>query len=71
MKQMQKARILSRKSLSAVMDEKMLLTKLRHPFLVNIEYAFQDDEYIYLASNLMEGGDLRYHIGKRIRFDQI
>ena len=53
------------------MDEKMLLTKLRHPFLVNIEYAFQDDEYIYLASNLMEGGDLRYHIGKRIRFDQI
>ena len=42
MKQMQKARILSRRSLKAVMEEKLFLTQLRHPFIVNIEYAFQD-----------------------------
>jgi|TARA_B110000305_G_C19047965_1_gene451319 serine/threonine kinase 32 len=35
-----------------------------------MEYAFQDSEKLFLVSDLMSGGDLRYHIGKRIKFDQ-
>ena len=35
-----------------------------------MQYAFQDQENIYLVSDLMNGGDLRYHIGKRIKFGQ-
>ena len=35
-----------------------------------MQYAFQDSEKLFLVSDLMSGGDLRYHIGKRIRFDQ-
>lgn len=33
-------------------------------------FAFQDIDNIYLVSNLMTGGDLRYHIGKRINFTE-
>lgn len=70
MKEMQKARIMSRRSLNSVMSERQFLTQLRHPFIVNMMYAFQDIENIYLVSNLMTGGDLRYHIGKRVNFTQ-
>ena len=35
-----------------------------------MQYAFQDKEHIYLVSDLMKGGDLRYHIGKRVVFDE-
>ena len=43
---------------------------LRHPFIVNMHYAFQDRENLYLAMDLMSGGDLRYHIGIRRRFTE-
>jgi len=43
---------------------------LRHPFLVNIQYAFQDPSYVYLVSDFMAGGDLRYHLSKRVKFSQ-
>ena len=39
-------------------------------FLVNMNFAFQDRENLYLVSDLLTGGDLRYHIGKRRRFTE-
>ena len=47
---------------------KQLLNSTR--FLVNIKYAFQDRENLYLVSDLLTGGDLRFHIGKRKRFTE-
>lgn len=44
------------------MNERELISYLRHPFLVNIVYAFQDRENLYLVMDLMPGGDLRYHL---------
>ena len=70
MKEMSKARIITKRSVTSVMSEKKLLEKLQHPFLVNINYAFQDRETLYLVSDLLTGGDLRYHIGKRRRFNE-
>ena len=70
MKEMSKARIISKRSVTSVMSEKKLLEKLQHPFLVNINYAFQDRENLYLVSDLLTGGDLRYHIGIRRRFTE-
>ena len=39
-------------------------------FLVNMLYAFQDRENLYLVMDLMKGGDLRYHIGRQRRFTE-
>lgn len=33
-------------------------------------YAFQDRENLYLVCDLMTGGDLRFHIGKKKRFNE-
>lgn len=39
-------------------------------FLVNMHYAFEDRDNLYLVIDLMSGGDLRYHIGKYRRFTE-
>ena len=39
---MYKTKIISKKSINSVMNERELLSKLSHPFLVNMSYAFQD-----------------------------
>ena len=35
------------------------LKKVDHPFVVNLRYAFQDDQNCFFALDLMLGGDLR------------
>lgn len=40
MKEMNKARILTKRSVKSVMNERQILTLLNSPFLVNMYYAF-------------------------------
>lgn len=70
LKQISKARVLAKNSVAAVMNERQLLVKIRHDFIVNLHYAFQDLEYLYLVMDLKLGGDLRYHLGKCKRFSE-
>jgi len=53
-----------------VLNERNLLSKLQHEFIVNIKYAFQDRENLYLVMDLLGGGDLRYHICRHRRFSE-
>jgi len=39
-------------------------------FLINMFYAFVDFENIYLVTDLVTGGDLRYHHNKKKRFTE-
>ncbi|CAD8169221.1 unnamed protein product [Paramecium pentaurelia] len=70
MKEMMKSKIIAKRSINSVMNEKELLSQLRHPFLVNMCYAFQDRDNLYLIMDLLTGGDLRFHIGKMKRFKE-
>ena len=70
MKEMLKCRVISKRSVNSVMNERKLLSQLKHPFLVNMNYAFQDRENLYLVMDLLTGGDLRYHISKHRRFPE-
>ena len=70
MKEMLKIRIVSKKSVNSVLNEQRLLSVLRHPFIVNMKFAFQDRDNLYLAMDLMKGGDLRYHINQHERFTE-
>ena len=62
MKEMYKTKIINKKSIHSVMNERKLLSELNHPFLVNMNYAFQDMENLYLVMDYLNGGDLRYHM---------
>ena len=39
-KEMQKSKIITKRSVNSVMNERLLLENLKHPFLVNMNYAF-------------------------------
>ena len=42
-----------------VQTELTLISQIDHPFIVNLRYAFQDDENCFFVLDLMLGGDLR------------
>ncbi|KAM3137544.1 hypothetical protein pb186bvf_010334 [Paramecium bursaria] len=70
LKEMSKAKIIQKRSVNSVLNEKYLLEHLHHPFLVNMQYAFQDRENLFLIIDLLTGGDLRFHLGKMRRFSE-
>ncbi|KAI9203129.1 kinase-like protein [Polychytrium aggregatum] len=50
-----------------ILRERRILEELKHPFVVNLWFAFQDDVNIYMVLDLMLGGDLRFHF-ERIKY---
>ena len=65
-----KVKVIDRRSEISIMSERNLLSKLKHPFIVNMHFAFQDFSKLYLVMDLLSGGDLRYHIAKKKTFTE-
>ena len=49
--------------------ERDLMVKINCPFLVNIKSAFQDEKYLFIVSDFMQGGDMYYHMHEARKFD--
>ena len=67
---MSKVKIIDRHSEKSIKGERKLLSKLHHPFIVNMYCAFQDYENLYLVMDLLSGGDLRYHLCRIRKFTE-
>ena len=67
---MSKLKIIDKKSEKSINSEREFLSKLHNSFLVNMHYAFQDSDNLYLVMDLMSGGDLRYHISRHKKFSE-
>lgn len=48
----------------------ILLHFLLFSFIVNLVYAFQDHDYLYLVMDFLSGGNLRYHLSHKKRFNE-
>ncbi|KAJ3131308.1 hypothetical protein HK100_006520 [Physocladia obscura] len=59
---MNKAEIIKRGSAEHILSEQRLLKEAQHPFIINLRYAFQDDEHLSMILDLKLGGDLRFHL---------
>ena len=70
MKEMSKVKIIEQNCVSSVLSERDLLSKMRHPFIVNMIFSFQDEDNLFFGMDLLTGGDLRYHICKRHKFSE-
>ena len=70
LKEMSKVRIIDKKSEKSINTEREFLSKLNHPFIVNMHYAFQDKDNLYLVMDLLNGGDLRFHISRYRKFSE-
>lgn len=60
-----KSEIPSRETLNSILRERIILSLLQHPFIINIQFAFEDRSKLYLGLDLKLGGDLRFHLLKR------
>nr|GAT42988.1 AGC/YANK protein kinase [Mycena chlorophos] len=62
LKYINKSKCVKMKAVPNVIQERRLLEEIDHPFVVNLRYAFQDDENCFFVLDLMLGGDLRFHL---------
>ncbi|KAI0707121.1 kinase-like protein [Earliella scabrosa] len=67
LKYIDKAKCIKQKAVANIIQERRLLEEIDHPFIVNLRYAFQDDENCFFVLDLMLGGDLRFHL-ERLRY---
>jgi serine/threonine protein kinase len=50
--------------------EKDILYNVEHPFIVGMDYVFQNDFRIYFLMNFIKGGELYRHLSKMKRFKE-
>ncbi|KAK9467242.1 kinase-like domain-containing protein [Lipomyces arxii] len=65
LKYIPKNQIIKADSAKNIIRERRILEKIRHPFICNLRYSFQDADYLYIVVDLMTGGDLRFHLSRR------
>ena len=70
MKEMSKVKIIDHANIKNIKNERDLLSKLNHPFIVNMHFSFQNNNYLYLVIDLLNGGDLRYHLFHKRSFNE-
>jgi len=50
--------MLSKNQIMHVRTEREILTSAKIPWIVNLKYSFQDENYLYLVMDYLPGGDL-------------
>jgi len=70
MKVMRKENIIAKNQVAHTRDEKSILQRIKHPFIVNLYYAFQTPEKLYMILDFVNGGELFFHLKKCGRFSE-
>lgn len=56
--------IVKHNSIAYLQTERDIMTKINHPFLINLRYAFQTPSNVYLVMPFVAGGELFHHLHK-------
>ena len=70
MKEMSKVKIIDKNSILSIKKERELLSKIYHPFIINMYYSFQDRHNLYIIMDYLKGGDLRFNMSKNKGFNE-
>ena len=70
MKVLSKARIMGQNLVRYAKTERNVLSYTRHPFIVNLNFAFQSKEKLFLILDYCPGGDLARLLQKERRFTE-
>jgi len=52
------------KTVERIVTEKRILSKLSHPFVVSLHWAFQTDGHLFMVLDYCAGGELFYHFDR-------
>ncbi|KAJ6749113.1 NON-SPECIFIC SERINE/THREONINE PROTEIN KINASE [Salix purpurea] len=70
MKVMKKDTIIKKKHVDYMKAERDILTKVVHPFIVQLRYSFQTKSKLYLILDFMNGGHLFFHLYRQGIFSE-
>ena len=70
MKILDKKFIVKKNQISHTKTERTMLEKLKHPFIVKLNYAFQDSKKLYFLTEFLQGGELFFHLRKNSGFKE-
>ncbi|KAJ3064586.1 hypothetical protein HDU98_012023 [Podochytrium sp. JEL0797] len=70
LKYINKMQCIRMRAIQNIFRERCILEDINHPLIVNLRYAFQDDLHMFMVLDLMEGGDLRFHLDKHHGFPE-
>ena len=70
MKQLSKVKLIQNNAYEEIIYEQELSSKLNHPFIVTMNFSFQDKDYLYMINDLMSGGDLRFWYTRQKSFNE-
>merc|ERR1712050_716380 len=68
MKILKKKAIIQRNQVEHTLAERKILEALKHPFLMNLRFAFQTETKLYFVLDYYTGGELFFHLKKKRRF---
>jgi len=70
LKCIKKHQIIKNKNIENIKNEKKILEKISHPFIISLRYTFQNKEKIFMAFDYHNGGELFFHLQKHRRFSE-
>ena len=70
MKVLRKDKIMGQNLIKYAKTERNVLSYVRHPFIVSLNYAFQTPEKLFLILDYCPGGDLGFQISREKKFDE-
>lgn len=68
MKSLKKQQLLKRKQIEHTQTERKVLQQIKNPFIVNLKFAFQTKDRLYMVLDYFTGGELFYHLKTGGRF---
>jgi len=70
MKILRKSHLVRRRQIERTKTERKVLSKLDHPFIMKMYYAFQTTEKLFLVLDYCPGGELFFHLSRYRRFQE-
>jgi serine/threonine kinase 32 len=70
MKVLDKTEIVEQKMITNVMNERKILASLNYPLVVNLRCALSTPLDLFMIVDLMQGGDMRYHMRNDKHFEE-
>lgn len=70
MKVISKLDVIKKEFFQGLVNEKDILQKVKHPFVVSLEYCFKDKSHVFFAMKFKQGGELYHHLKKHKRFKE-
>ncbi len=70
MKILKKKEMIIRNQVIHIKTERKIMEMINHPFIIKLEYAFQNKHKLYLLTKFCPGGELFFHMQRIHRFNE-